>query len=56
MNGGRTESSLMMLDGISVASGSGWNGLIYAPSVDSVQEVQVIRNSYDAQFGKSAAT
>jgi outer membrane receptor for Fe3+-dicitrate len=36
-----------------VSSGSGWNGLIYAPSVDSVQEVQVLRNSYDAQFGKS---
>jgi hypothetical protein len=53
MNGGRTESSLMMLDGISAASGSGWNGLIYAPSVDAVQEVQVVRNSYDAQFGKS---
>ena len=53
MNGGRTESSLIMLDGISAASGSGWNGLIYAPSVDSVQEVQVVRNSYDAQFGKS---
>lgn len=53
MNGGRTESALMLLDGISVASGSGWNGLIYAPSVDAVQEVQLVRNSYDAQFGKS---
>jgi hypothetical protein len=53
MNGGRTESALVMLDGVSATTGSGWNGMFYGLSVDSTQEVQVLRNSYDAQYGKS---
>ena len=52
-NGGRSTTTQILLDGVSVSAGNGWNGLIYSPSVDSVQEVQVIRNSYDAQFGRS---
>lgn len=53
MNGGRTESTLILLDGVSVSTGSQWNGLFYSPTLDAVQEVQILRNSYDAQFGKS---
>ena len=30
-----------------------WGGLIASPSVDSVQEVNIARNQFDAQFGKS---
>jgi hypothetical protein len=51
-NGGRDESALILLDGVPATTGD-WSALIIAPSVDSVQEVQVIRNSYEAQFGKS---
>jgi hypothetical protein len=53
MNGGRSTTTGVLLDGVSVVSGSGWNGLLYSPSVDAVQEVQVIRNTYDAQYGRS---
>ena len=53
MNGGRTESTLILIDGVSGSTGSQWNGLFYSPTLDAVQEVQIVRNSYDAQFGKS---
>ena len=53
MNGGRSTSTAILLDGISVNAGTGWNGLIYSPTMDSVQEVQLMRNAYDAQFGRS---
>ncbi|MEO7142027.1 MAG: carboxypeptidase regulatory-like domain-containing protein, partial [Bryobacteraceae bacterium] len=52
MNGGRDESGLILEDGVPSTSGD-WGGLIIAPSVDSVQEMQIIRNSYEAQFGRS---
>ena len=52
MNGGRDESAAILVDGVPTTSGD-WSALLIAPSVDSVQEVQVIRNSYEAQFGKS---
>jgi hypothetical protein len=52
-NGGRTESSAVLIDGVPATSGSQWNGLIYSPTVDSVQEMQVLSNSYDVQFGRS---
>ncbi|MBM3736323.1 MAG: TonB-dependent receptor [Acidobacteria bacterium] len=52
-NGGRSTTTGILLDGVSVTTGNGWNGLIYSPSVDSVQEVQIIRNSYDSQYGRS---
>ena len=35
------------------ASAVDWGGLIASPSVDSVQEVNIARNQFDAQFGKS---
>jgi len=52
LNGGRDESSLILLDGVPATTGD-WSALIIAPAVLSVQEVQVVRNSYEAQFGKS---
>ena len=52
MNGGRDESGLILEDGVPSTSGD-WGGLIISPSVDAVQEMQVIRNSYEAQFGRS---
>ena len=53
MNGGRSTSTAILLDGVPLNANTGWNGLIYSPSLDSVQEVQLMRNAYDAQFGRS---
>jgi hypothetical protein len=51
-NGGRDMSGLVLIDGIPATAGD-WGGVLATPSVESVQEVQVSRNSYDAEFGKS---
>ena len=51
-NGGRDMSGLVLVDGIPATAGD-WGGLLASPSIESVQEVQVSRNSYDAEFGKS---
>ncbi|MCX6598740.1 MAG: carboxypeptidase-like regulatory domain-containing protein [Acidobacteria bacterium] len=51
-NGGRDMSGLVLIDGVPATSGD-WGALLAAPSVESVQEVVVTRNSYDAEFGKS---
>jgi hypothetical protein len=52
MNGGRGQAGLTLIDGVP-ASAVDWGGLIASPSVDSVQEVNIARNQFDAQFGKS---
>ncbi|HEY3938064.1 MAG TPA: carboxypeptidase regulatory-like domain-containing protein [Bryobacteraceae bacterium] len=53
MNGGRTESTAVLVDGVPDTTTSQWNGLYESPTLDSVQEVQLVRNSYDAQYGRS---
>ncbi|MGI8992132.1 MAG: TonB-dependent receptor domain-containing protein [Bryobacteraceae bacterium] len=53
INGGRTESTAILIDGVSATTSSQWNGLYYSPTLEAVQEVQLVRNSYDAQYGKS---
>ncbi len=53
MNGGRTESTAILIDGVPDTTTSQWNGLYDSPTLDSVQEVQLVRNSYDAQYGRS---
>lgn len=52
MNGGRGQAGLTLIDGVPAAA-IDWGGLIASPSVDSVQEVNIQRNQFDAQFGKS---
>jgi len=52
MNGGRGQAGLTLIDGAPAAAVD-WGGLIASPSVDSVQEVNIQRNQFDAQFGKS---
>ncbi len=52
MNGGRGQAGLTLIDGVPAAAVD-WGGLIASPSVDSVQEVNIQRNQFDAQFGKS---
>jgi hypothetical protein len=53
MNGGRTESTAILLDGVSDTTSSQWNGLYYSPTLEAVQEVQLVRNSYDTQYSRS---
>jgi outer membrane receptor protein involved in Fe transport len=52
LNGGRDLSSLILIDGAPATAGD-WGGLLISPSPDSVQEMQVARNAYDAEFGRS---
>ena len=52
MNGGRGQAGLTLIDG-APASAVDWGGLIASPGVDSVAEVNIQRNQFDAQFGKS---
>lgn len=52
MQGGRSGSSQVLLDG-APATAADWGGLMVSPTVDAVQEMQVVRNTYDAQYGKS---
>jgi hypothetical protein len=52
LNGGRDESSAILVDGVP-ATAVDWGGLLAAPSVDAVQEVEVVRNTFDAQYGKT---
>jgi hypothetical protein len=52
MNGGRGQAGLTLIDGVP-GSAVDWGGLIASPSVDSVQEMNIQRNQFDAQFGKS---
>lgn len=53
INGGRGQSVLVTVDGISIAAGD-WGGAIATPSVDAVAEFQMVRNAYDASFGRTA--
>lgn len=52
LNGGRDMSNLILIDGAAATAGD-WGGLMVSPSVESVQEIQVVRNSYDSEFGRS---
>jgi hypothetical protein len=52
LNGGRDESSALLIDGMPNTSGD-WGGALATPSIEAVQEVQVTRNSYDVQYGRT---
>ena len=52
LNGGRDESALILVDGVPAAAVD-WGGALAMPSVDSISEAQVVRASFDAQYGKT---
>jgi hypothetical protein len=52
--GGRRDSSAILIDGVSATAGD-WGGLIAQPGADTVQDLQVIRNTYEAQYGRTGA-
>lgn len=53
INGGRDEQVDYRIDGIPATSGD-WGGTIASPIMDSVAEIQITRNAYDARFGRTA--
>lgn len=53
INGGRTAESEILIDG-APSTAVDWGGLMVAPIQDSVQEQQVIMNTYDAQYERGA--
>jgi len=52
--GGRQNSTAILIDGVPSTTGD-WGGLLTEPGADSVQDMQVIRNTYEAQYGRSSA-
>jgi len=51
-NGGREDSNNVALDGIGITSVSWGGAAIVTPNEDSVKEVTVVSNSYDAENGR----
>lgn len=49
LNGGRTGEASILIDG-APATAVDWGGLMVAPLQDSVQEQQIVTNTYDAQY------
>jgi hypothetical protein len=54
MNGGRTGEASILIDG-APAQAIDWGGVLVAPLQDSVQEQQIVTNTYDAQYQRSGS-
>jgi hypothetical protein len=52
-NGGRTDQNNITLDGISINSVLWGGSAVVTPSADSIKEMKVVANGYDAEFGRS---
>ncbi len=52
LNGGRDEQTAILVDGVSVTSGDVGQAILL-PGIEATQEVQVIGNAFDAQYGKT---
>lgn len=52
INGGRQDSNNVTLDGINITSVSWGSAAIVTPNEDSVKEVKVVTNDYDAENGR----
>jgi hypothetical protein len=50
---GRSGNTQILIDG-TAAIAPDWGGLMAPPTIDSVDEMQVIRNTYDVQYGNRA--
>ena len=53
INGGRTAESEILIDG-APSTAVDWGGLMVSPIQDSVQEQQVVMNTYDAEYERGA--
>ncbi len=54
LNGGRTGDESVLIDG-APSQAVDWGGLMVSPLQDSVQEQQIVQNTYDAQYERSGA-
>ncbi len=54
LNGGRSGEESVLIDG-APSTGVDWGGLMVAPLQDSIQEQQIIENTYDAQYERSGS-
>ena len=52
LNGGRTGEASILIDG-APSTAVDWGGLMVSPLQDSVQEQQIIENTYDAQYERA---
>ena len=50
--GGRTDANAVNLDGVAISSVSWGGAAIVTPNPDSVKEVKVVSNGYDAEYGR----
>ncbi len=50
MNGGRTGTNQFLLNGAPISTDGTWN---LAPNVEAVQEMKIMVNTYDSQYGRS---
>lgn len=51
INGGRTGESQILIDG-APSTAIDWGGLMVSPMQDSTQELQIVKNEYDAQYDR----
>ncbi len=54
LNGGRTGDEEILVDG-APSQAVDWGGMMVSPLQDSVQEQQIIQNTYDAQYERGGA-
>lgn len=54
LNGGRSGEEQILIDG-APSTAVDWGGLLVAPLQDSVQEQQIVTNTYDAQYERSGS-
>lgn len=54
LNGGRTGDEAVLIDG-APSQAVDWGGLMVSPLQDSVQEQQIVVNTYDAQYERAGA-
>ncbi len=53
-NGGRSDSNAISLDGVSITSVTWGSAAVITPSEDSIKEVKVVANNYDAEYGRTS--
>ncbi len=53
--GGRTDQNNITLDGVSINSVTWAGAAVVTPTEDSVKELRVVSNSYDAEYGRTSA-
>jgi len=53
-NGGRNDTNNISLDGVGITSVTWGSAAVITPNEDSVKEVKVVSNNYDAEWGRAS--